>query len=94
MTATDQPPRFTLPSITVANAWSPALTTDREAEPTDRVALSPHVLGILAKTGREYTWELHGELGGIRLASIAGLPLRGVAMPIRAEASIDDEEAA
>lgn len=73
-------------------SWRP-FVAGRAAEPTDHIALSPHVLGILAKTGREYAWTLHGELGSIHIASIAGLPIRGAVMPIRTDAGIDEEAA-
>lgn len=73
-------------------AWR-ALMDATDAEPTGTVALSPHVLGVLAKTGREYAWTLHGEHGGIRLSSIAGLPISGIAMPLRLDHR-EEEEAA
>lgn len=72
-----------LPAVEAVYPTWRALMADAEAQPTGQIALSPHVLGILAKTGREYAWTLHGEHGGIRLHSIAGLPVNGIAMPIR-----------
>lgn len=73
-------------------SWRP-LVASTGAAPTEHLAMSPHVLGILAKTGREYAWTLSGELGGIRLRSVAGLPVSGVAMPIRVHHH-EEEEAA
>jgi len=69
------------------------LVSTRQTEATEQIALSPHVLGILAKTGREYAWTFSGELGGIHIRSLAGLPVSGVAMPIRVS-HLEDEEAA
>jgi len=67
----------------------------REHTPVDTLTVSSTVMGVLAKTGREFTMRFSGELGGVAIETLGGTPIRGLYMPMRpGESAERDEDAA